>query len=46
MIPDKLSGRYITDDPTILIQRNGHTSLEARGRYITDDRIIHLHFAK
>ncbi|KAF2555621.1 hypothetical protein F2Q68_00015121 [Brassica cretica] len=31
-----LSGRYITDDPTILIQRNGHTSLEARGRSFKD----------
>ena len=39
-------GMYITDDPTILIERNGHTSLEARGRYITDDPTICLHFAQ
>ena len=37
---------YITDDPTILIERNGHTSLEARVRYITDDPTICLHFAQ
>ena len=29
-------GKYITDDPTILIQMNDHTLLEARGRYITE----------
>ena len=39
-------GRYITYDPTILIQRNDHTLLEARGMYITDDPTIRLHFAK
>ena len=40
------SGRYITYDPTILIQRNDHTLLETRGWYITDNPTIRLHFVK
>ena len=39
-------GRYITDDPYILIQTNDHILLEVRGRYITNDPTIRLHFAK
>ena len=39
-------GRYIIDDPYILIQTNDHILLEVRGRYITDDPTIRLHFAK
>ena len=40
-------GRNITDDPTILIQRNDNTSLEARGRSITDcgDQNVHRRFS-
>ena len=37
---------YIIDDPTIIIQRNDHNSLEVRGRYISDDPTIRLHFAR
>ena len=35
-------GRYITNDPTILIRSNDHTSLEVRGMYITGDPTILL----
>ena len=33
---------YITNDPTILIQSNDHTSLEVRGMYNTGDPTIRL----
>ena len=39
-----LRSRYITDELTILVQRDGHILLEARGRYITDDPTIRLYF--
>ena len=46
LFPKRYRGMYVTDDPTIIIQRNDHTSLEMRGRYISDDPTIRLHFAR
>ena len=39
-------GRKISYNPTILIQRNDYTSLEARDMYITNDPTIRLHSVK